>query len=351
MMLTDILGIGGMERVLVSLSRGLSERGHAITVVAEPGGALWNELPTSVHRLPAPPRRTRLQKFRYFLWLARLVRSGQFDIVHAHQRGVALQARVARTLTRTRVVEHCHTLIFSDYKRWLSFHGDRLIACGDAIAEMLVRDFRRPAHRITTVTNAVPDLGRGELLTLPASRMDRLPTILVVARVTKQKDPHRFIDVISAVNSSDRRVNALWVGDGDLLPECLEEVRRRKVEGLSFVGAHTDVVPFLRESDLLMLTSRWEGLPLVLLEAASMGRGLVAPDVGGCAEAVDHGSNGLLFDVDSTPEAIAAQLAEILDVGTLQLLGDASRRKYLNQFTVQGQVEKVEQVYLDALRP
>jgi glycosyltransferase involved in cell wall biosynthesis len=345
LMLTDRLDVGGLERVVVTLARALHEQGHSVTVAAAPGGALWDELPEGVDRWVAPPRRTAADKIRYFWWLTRRVRSGTIDIVHAHQRGVALQARVGRTLTSVRVVEHVHNVFTPTRTRFVSFRGDRLIACGRAIGAMLVDDFHRAPAVITTIPNAVRDLGLGESLLLPASHAGQVPTIVVIARVTEQKDPARFIDTIAVLNEHGRRVEAIWVGDGDLLEQSVAEVQRRGVDGLSFVGAHADVVPFLRRADLVMLTSRWEGLPLVLLEAASMGRGLVAPDVGSCSEVVDDAVNGLLFDVDSDAETVAAVVQKVLDPETLRAMGAASRRKYLAEFGLDGHVRRVEEVY------
>jgi glycosyltransferase involved in cell wall biosynthesis len=349
MMLTDSLDVGGLERVVVSLARGLSERGHAVTMVAEEGGALWGDLPGEVARWTAPPRGTAVQKWRYFWWLARRIRRGSFDIVHAHQRGVALQARVARTFTRVRVVEHVHNVFAPTRMRRLSFRGDHLIACGQAIAKMLLTDFGRSAGRITTVPNAVEDVGAEESPELPMRRTDGVPTLLVVARSSAQKDPQRFIDVVSLLNATESQVNGVWVGDGDLLDDCRREVERRGIAGLTFVGARADVVPFLRQADLVMLTSRWEGLPLALLEAASMGRALVAPSVGSCAEVVEHGHNGLLFDVDSEPAVIAELVHQLLDKETLHTMGHASRLKYLSQFGLSGQIRRVEEVYRGVL--
>lgn len=348
MMLTDSLDVGGLERVVVMLGTELAARGHQVTVVAEPGGALWDDLPVDVRREPAPMQRTLVERARYVRWLARRIRSGEFDVVHAHQRGVALVARLARVGTAVRVVEHVHNVFAPDRTRWLSFRGDRLIACGEAIGEMLVEDFHRPPARITAIPNAVADLGATEDLTLP-STSGVPPTLLTIARTSPQKDPERFIDLIAELNAHGTRVHGVWVGDGDLLQHCRDEVARRGVAGLSFVGAHADVLPFLRQADVVLLTSRWEGLPLVLLEAASMGRPLVAPRVGSCAEVVEHGTNGMLFDVDAEPSEIAALVEKILDPGELTRMGAASRDKYLRGFTVDGYVDRVEEVYRRAL--
>jgi glycosyltransferase involved in cell wall biosynthesis len=348
-MVTDLLGIGGLEKVVVTIATQLSERGHTVAVAAAPGGELWDELPDEVIRHAAPPRETLWQRLRYFTWLSRLVRSGDFDVVHAHQRGVALLARCARTGTRVRVVEHVHNAFRPDRTRFASFRGDHLIACGQAIARMLITDFQRSPSRVTVVTNAVADWGAGGPPELPSVRGADFPTILVAARATPQKDPGRFIEVIAHLNRVEHRVDGLWVGDGELLEECRREVARRGIPGLEFTGARTDIAARMRDADLVVLTSRWEGLPLVLLEAASMGRVLVAPRVGSCAEVVEDGVNGVLFDVDSSAATIARLIHEVLDRDTLTRMGAASRATYLRHFGIDSQVQKVEAVYQHVL--
>lgn len=350
LMANDTLDVGGSQRVVVSLSQGLAARGHELAVLAEPGGELWDELPAEVRRIAAPPRRTAVERLRYFWMLARLVRGGGFDVVHAHQRAIALQARIARAGTPVRVVEHVHSLFRADdrVRALLSFRGDRLVACGRGPAEMLVQEFGRPAERITTVPNAVRDLSAGASLRLPVTT-GRTPTILVLGRVTDIKDPRRFIDVIECLNTGRPRVEARWVGDGDMLAECRAEVLRRRVPGLTFVGARSDVVPELQHADMVMLTSRQEGLPLSLLEAASMGRALAAPDLGSCGDVVRNGRTGVLFEPGSTPAQIAEQLGAVLEAPTLQAMGEASRQVYLDGYAIENWLDSMEEVYRDAV--
>ena len=350
LMANDTLDVGGSQRVTVSLAEGLARRGHQVTVMAEPGGELWDELPSEVGRVLAPPRRTPLQRLRYFRRLAALIRSGEFDLVHAHQRAIALQARVARTGTGVRVVEHVHSLFLADRRvtALLSFRGDRLVACGRGPAEMLVREFGRSPARITTVPNGVRDLSGGATTPPPAST-GGMPRIVALGRATDIKDPRRFIEVIDHLNAGDQRVEAVWVGDGDMLEDCREEVRRRGVPGLAFVGARSDVRPELEWADLAMLTSRQEGLPLSLLEAASMGRALAAPDLGSCGDVVQDGVTGVLFDPGSSPAEIAERLEAVLDGPTLRAMGEASRQVYLDRYGIEGWIDAVEEVYWDAV--
>ena len=350
LMANDTMDVGGSQRVVVSLSQELAGRGHEVTVIAEAGGELWDELPDDVRRVAAPPRRTALQRLRYLGVLTRLVRGGEYDLVHAHQRAIALQARVARAGTRVRVVEHVHSLFRADSRMMalLSFRGDRLVACGRGPAEMLVREFGRSPERITTVPNGVRDLAAGAP-TPPPATIGRMPTILVLGRVTDIKDPRRFIEVIAHLNAGRQRVDAVWVGDGDMLEECREEVVRRGVRGVAFVGARSDVRPELERADLVMLTSRQEGLPLSLLEAASMGRALAAPDLGGCGDIVRTGVTGVLYDPACTPAEIAARLEAVLDGPTLQAMGKVSRQMYVDRYGIERWVDAVEEVYRDAV--
>lgn len=351
MMLTDSLEVGGLERVVVTLSNALARDGHHVHVVAEPDGELWDDLSPGIIRVGAPPRNTIFQQLRYLVWLRHLLRSQRFDLVHTHQRGVGLLTVLARGRLGVRVVEHVHNVFPSaTLTAKVSFRGDHLIACGPAIADMLTRDFHRPTSRVTTVANSVPDLAGGLLPTPFAAGLTDVPTILVVARATEVKDPHRFIEVVAQLNKREIAVKAQWVGGGDLLDCCRAEVTARGITGLTFLGGRSDVAPYFAGSDIVMLTSRSEGLPLVLLEGACFGRPLLAPRVGSCSAVVENGENGFLFEPTATPSDVADLLEQLVLPANLWRMGRASREKYVAEFQPAGQAKKLEEVYQHALQ-
>lgn len=87
-----------------------------------------------------------------------------------------------------------------------------------------------------------------------------------------------------------------------------EEVEAWQAEGLvSYLGTTDDVRPYIAQADCVVLSSYGEGTPRTLLESAAMGRPLIATDVPGCRDLVDHGVNGLLCEARS-----GAALAEIM---------------------------------------
>lgn len=347
---TDSLNTGGLERVVVDLVAMLVQRGARVGMAAAPGGDMWAELPAGVERCPAVPEHGTGATIAFVLSLRRALRAGGWQVLHAHQRRVALLCRVAALGTGTRVVEHVHN-VFEEpagLRRALSFRGHHLIACGSAVRDMLVRDFGRPRHRVTVVKNAVADLGAGTDLTIPFSA-GGLPKIVGIGRLVPQKDPVRFVEAIRALNRHEQRVSAEWVGGGEMFDELTEDLARDPVPGLRMSGPSRDVAAKIRGADLLLISSRWEGLPLVALESLALGRGVVSSDVGSCRDVVHHGLNGALFPVDSSAEQVAAVLKSCLDRENLERWGAQSRAIYVAGNRLEDMVVEVGDVYRRAL--
>jgi glycosyltransferase involved in cell wall biosynthesis len=350
LVLTDNLKLGGVQRVAVHLAVALSARGYEVDFAAAPEGDLWRDLPPDIRRLTFPTSKGPFTRARQFMWLARTVRRGRYTVIHAHQRGVSLQARVARTLMDTRVVEHVHNTFTPGRLKLISFQGDQLIACSEAVGRMLESDFGKPAHKITVIPNSVADMGANQDLTLPIEKSGPTVRLLVIARVSPQKDPERLVRLIVALNNQGCAVEATWVGDGELLNRSKAVVDELQLSNVHFLGQDRDVRRHIESADLVLLTSRWEGLPLTLLEAASLGRPLAAPDVGGCREVVLNGQNGILFPGDATADTIADRLAPVLNASKLSEMGRASRNLYVQRFTPEALISQVEEVYAKARR-
>jgi glycosyltransferase involved in cell wall biosynthesis len=345
---TDHLEVGGLERLVVDLAQRLAAAGVPVGVLAEGRGALWDDVPGAASRHVLPVGATPLQRY---LALRRLLRSGRYRVVHAHQRGIALLSVLAAVRSPVTVVEHVHN-VFAARRgtRALSFRGDRLIACGTAITRMLETDFGRPAARIRTVLNGRADPFPGGA---PASADDGVLHVLGAGRLTEQKDPQRFVAVLAAL--ADRlgrdRVRATWIGDGELRAATAIAAEEQGVADLlALPGTVDDPRPYLAAADCLLLTSRWEGLPLVALEALAAGRGLVLPDVGSCADAVSD-EVGLLYDGSADAATIADLLAAASTDGRMVAWRAPARERFLTRFTADRWFEQVAAVYAELGSP
>jgi glycosyltransferase involved in cell wall biosynthesis len=348
LLLTDDFPVGGLERIVVGLAEELLGRGHRVGVVANAGGDMWGQVPAAAHRHPMPLGGGVLRALLVLRRLRSLARSEQYAIFHAHQRGIALLARIATIGTAASVVEHVHNVFRADpLSRLLSFRGDVLIACATAVGRMLIEDFGRPAERVHVVLNGVaeprtPRSGRSS---------DGVLRVVGAGRLTEQKDPIRFVRTVAALAELQPpgTVQATWLGDGELMPAVLAERSRLGVEAvLALPGLVADPAAHFAAADLLLLTSRHEGLPLVALEMLAVGRGAALPDVGGCADAVDEGT-GLLYDPDLAPEALALLIRDSATSGRLERWARAARTRYEQRFTFERMAEQTVEIYMQLL--
>ena len=128
----------------------------------------------------------------------------------------------------------------------------------------------------------------------------------------------------------------------------IEDVERWQGEGIvKYLGDTDDVRPFLADADCVVLPSYREGLPRSLLEAAAMGKPMVATDVPGCRALVMDGNNGFLCEPRSPASLAAAMEAMLrLDPAQRQAMGDRARQKVEREYDQQIVVD----AYLEALR-
>jgi len=145
-----------------------------------------------------------------------------------------------------------------------------------------------------------------------------------IARMTKQKDPIILLKVFSKLMNSHDNLVLLMVGDGDMQKQVETFIDDNGLmQNVRLLGFRDDIREIIGSLDLYCLPSLWEGMPLGLLEAMSMGKAVVTTNVDGTREVVNHNINGLLFqpgDVNSLYECLN------------QLIEDGVQRKKLGKF-------------------
>jgi len=131
------------------------------------------------------------------------------------------------------------------------------------------------------------------------------PVVAFCGRVSDQKDPLRWLRIIGQALRLRPDLQPLVIGDGDLLPAMKAESERLGLSSrIRFLGYRDDARKLLTGCDVLLMTSRYEGLPQVILESLAGGAAVVATDVGGTREAVDA-SVGTLLDLSAEDDAFA----------------------------------------------
>ncbi|HUY90162.1 MAG TPA: glycosyltransferase family 4 protein [Pirellulales bacterium] len=156
---------------------------------------------------------------------------------------------------------------------------------------------------------------------------ERARTVVWVARLVTAKNPHVLLRAWQQLNG-EGKYRLLLAGDGPLKAEMQAFVERHELREVHFLGNVNDVPPLHRQGSVFVLPSFGEGCPNALLEAMASGLCPVASRVPGCADVVEDGVNGLLFESDDDRQ-LAAALARALEDAPLRRRLSAAARAYV----------------------
>lgn len=306
---------GGAERVVLQLADGLAERGIAVKLVlARAEGPYLAEAPPSVPIFDLRASRD-LQALPALVRFLRRERPAVL-VSGLHMNLIALWARrLARVPTRIFVCEH-NTLSFrvrhyrSDVRmrwmprliRWFYPWADEIIAVSRGVADDLARATGMPRDRIRVIYNPAitPQvLAKARApLKHPWFEPGQPPVILAVGRLTDQKDFPNLINAFAGVRKS-HPARLLILGEGEERPALEALIRKNGLqEAAQLPGFIGNPYPYMAQAFVFVLSSKWEGLPGVLIEAMSCGTRLIATDCpSGPKEILGEGRYGRLVPV------------------------------------------------------
>jgi hypothetical protein len=208
------------------------------------------------------------------------------------------------------------------------------VAVSEQTAQAIAGEARIPRERMLVVRNGVSEPDGGE------TERGSQPIIGGLGRLDPQKGFDVLIDALALLPG----VSAVVSGDGPEREALMRRAHDRAVaDRFAILGWKDETGPLLRSLDVFVLPSRYEGLPLALLDAMATGTAVVASDVGAVSEAVVSGETGLLVPPDD-PKALAAGIRQLLDDERLrQRLGAAARAAWQAEFTA----ERMQQRYVN----
>lgn len=370
---TGSLSHGGAERHSIALMNRLADLRHECHAVYVKSGADQLERirlrgSGTVHCLGAR---------RYFDWAAlrrfaahlgglepgAIVAANPYALMYA-----ALAMRVARR--RAPLVVTFHSTRLLGLKEQLQMAAYRALFWGADCAVFVCDSQRRYWRRRgvfsrrneviyngvdTEAFNSALDAGAGGRMRAALGFRAADYVIGLTAVLRPEKNPLQLVDAIALLRARGIPARALFVGDGPMRSALEARARERKVaEHVRIAGFQQDVRPHIAACDVMALCSLTEAFSLAALEAMAMGRPVVHAEVGGAAEMISGGHNGILFPVGDTG-AFAAALAALAERGAGARMGGNARRVVEALFSEKTMVDRYERLLLslagERLRP
>jgi glycosyltransferase involved in cell wall biosynthesis len=178
----------------------------------------------------------------------------------------------------------------------------------------------------------------------------RATVVTHIGRFAFQKNHALLVEAFAQVHS-DAPLYLLLVGGGELENAVREQVAALGLqERVRFLGVRADVADILRASDVFVLSSRWEGNPMSVMEAMAAGLPVVSTAVGGVPELVQEGVTGLLVPSEDAGALARALQALVDDPAHRAAMGAAARRHAVAHFDIRHTVRGYEQLYESLLR-
>lgn len=347
--------IGGAQIYVESMANGLLQCGHQVLVATGTPGIFSERLQRSGIRTAEIPSLIRAVKpwndLRAISQLKREVRNFAPDVVFLHSTKAGLLGRLAGWNLGVPAVLTAHGWAFQEgvpnsrrvaakySERWMAHFLAKIICVSDFDRRLAIRA-GIPAEKLVVIHNGVHDVAAPDRAVLASESSQVI--ITMIARFAPQKDHSTVLRSVQHLSN----VTLQFVGDGPLRSSAEQLAQQLGIDNrVQFMGFSDDVSDILRKSDIFVLMSRYEGLPLATIEAMRAGIPTVVSNTGGSPEAVEDGKTG--FVVPRGDFSTLGSALDLLanDVPLRHRMGVAARKKYETEFTF----DRMYQRTVDAL--
>jgi glycosyltransferase involved in cell wall biosynthesis len=358
LILSTSMGMGGADQQILILARSMRARGHDVRIVAlTPLGPMGLEAQREGIPTESLELRRNAGDLPRIARLVRMIREWRPDILHTHMVHANLLGRAVRPLAPVgALVSTIHSISDGGRLRMAGYRltnglVDRVTIISRLAADRYVKIGAVPVARLEVIPNTV-DLERFRPSSEARIAIRKELGVgdefvwLAVGRFQPAKDYPTMIAAFARVaRSSTSRL--ILVGQGPLRGEVETLSRAEGIEErVRFLGVRRDVPDLMSGADGYVLSSAWEGMPVVLLEAAAVGLPIVATRVGGVAEVVEDRVTGSLVQPgDPAALATAMQGVEALTPEERLAMGKRGRALVQERYSTDSVMAMWERLY------
>jgi glycosyltransferase involved in cell wall biosynthesis len=294
-----------------------------------------------------------------FFGLVRTIRSYKPDVIHTHTAKAGVLGRLASIIAgrgATRIhTFHGHLLhgYFAGWKtklvvtieKFLAKRTNFLVAIGNEVKNDLLNAGIGKVSQYSVFFPGLPQPHTSHKSEL-RKRLELDPAAIYctfVGRLTQIKRPDRLLDIAAAIVKREVQIHFLVAGEGELFESSKARAVAERLP-VTFLGWRKDIDDLFAASDIALLTSDNEGIPLTLIQAAQAGLPIVAPEVGSISDIVDNDKTGFL--TSPQPGAMASALSALATDSELRTrLGAAGKARADQYFSLDRMLRDHTDIY------
>ena len=371
--------VGGIARHCLGLSKALAKLGHEVYVITLefPGTPLFEDVDgVKVHRvlieLGHPNFIIWTFIFNHFMEkkVAELSRSVKFDIIHIHdwltaEAGISSKHFLNKSLVstvhstevgRSQGLHNPDSFLIDGIEWWMTYEAKRVIVCSNSVKWELESHFNLPHDKVTVIPNGVEisnfnlNINREEVKRRYGIKPNER-IVLFIGRLVPQKGVDTLIKAVPLIVQRHRDAKILIAGDG-WSRTYLEELAKSMGLGdhVRFLGFISDweLADLMVAADVLVVPSVYEPFGIVALEGMAAGTPVVATNIGGLSEIIEHDKTGVLV-YPRNPESIAWGVNRVLsDRKYADWLVRNARKKVLEAYSWEEIAKRTVEVYESA---
>jgi len=356
-----MFAVGGAERILFDVINNLDKNIFEPKLVCLKGGeekfSLWkNELESQGIEIIIIDPVVKMGRLKRLIKTMEYLKNEKPDIVHTQLFSADVVGRIAAKLAgRKIIISTEHNLNLADgiikriFKALTSRLSFKIIAVSEAVKEYAIAREGADPKKTDVIYNGIET----EKFRFDGRDYNKKNIIIgAMGRLTFQKGFDFFIKSIARLNEPG--LECLIAGGEDVREngrESLENLIRDMdlEEKIKLAGLQKNPLDFYKKIDIFVLSSRWEGFPIVLLEAGMAGLPVVAAEVGGIGEVIKDGHNGILVKSGDI-EGLSEKLKYLIDhPEERDRTGNNLKKTILEKFNISKTVRKYESVYIEAV--
>lgn len=349
------LEVGGAEKQLFELVKNIDEKFFEPVVISLNSGDLWAERIREIGVKLIELDRKKSFEMKRLCNLVKILKEIRPAIVHSFLFSANSYGRIASILAGAPVlIASERSLPDKDgnklqvlINKTLGWFSHAIVCNSQSASDVLIRKYRFNPKKIFTIHNGMD----GSLVCRPKTLSKKNKLIGTVGRLTPEKNHMLFLDAARILLNTHKNLRFIIVGGGPLRGELEKYSKLIGIDDkVEFTGDRRDVDNLLREMDVFILTSAYEGLSNAIMEAMLSGLPVIATDVGGNGELVENGITGFLSPAGDA-EALARK-AEFLveDEKMSRIMGENGRKVMLTEFSIFKMVSITQDLYFKLLR-